>query len=121
MIDLSNALTILATSPVAKDREAIARLEKVVGEDIQTIVQRLANQSVLVESFEFNSVERSRHLAKRLIISAGLMCGGLSCLVTIWFRPSLAITVVPIGFVVGAAAQSMVLVNEARRGTKNSG
>lgn len=115
MIELSNVLTILATSPVAKDREVITRLEKVAGEDIQTIVQRLANQSVLVESVEFNSVEQSRQLARRLIVCCGLMCSGISCLVTIWLRPSLAIAVVPIGFVVGASAQSIVLVNEVRR------
>jgi preprotein translocase subunit SecF len=114
MIDLADALTILATSPVAKDREAIARLEKVAQEDIQSIMQRLENQSVLVESIELNSVEQSRQLAKTLIVSAGLMCGGLSCLVTIWFRPSLALAVVPVGFVVGASAQSIALVNEAR-------
>ncbi|MEH1973980.1 MAG: hypothetical protein V7L02_12430 [Nostoc sp.] len=112
--NLTEALAILATSPVAKDREAITRLEKVLGEDINTTVQRLANQSVLVESIEFNSIEQSRQIARRLIVSAGLTVSGLSCLAAILFRPNLAIAVTPIAFVTGAAAQSVSLVNEKR-------
>ncbi|PHM07598.1 hypothetical protein [Nostoc sp. 'Peltigera malacea cyanobiont' DB3992] len=118
MIELHNALTILATSSIAKDRDAIARLEKAAQQDIHAIVQRLENQSVLVESVEFGSIEQSRKLAKMLIISAGLMCSGLSCLLTIWLRPGLAIAVAPIGFITGAAGQSIALANEARKSNK---
>ena len=118
MIELHNALTIFATSSVAKDRDAITRIEKVAQEDIHSIVQRLENQSVLVESVGFGSIEQSRQLAKTLIISAGLMCGGLSCLITIWFKPSVAIAVAPIGFITGAAAQSIALANETRKSNK---
>ncbi|MHC5916179.1 MAG: hypothetical protein ACYTXE_35445 [Nostoc sp.] len=117
MIELSEALTILATSPVAKDREAISRLEKVAEEDIKTIVQRLANQSLLVESVQFDSIEQSRKLVKGLIVATGLMCGGILCLITIWFKPSAAIAVAPIGFITGAA-QSIALANEARKSNK---
>ncbi|WP_157816393.1 hypothetical protein [Nostoc flagelliforme] len=118
MIELSEALTILATSPVAKDREAISRLEKVAEEDIKTIVQRLSNQSLLVESVQFDSIEQSRKLVRGLIVATGLMCGGISCLITIWFKPSVALAVTPIGFITGAAAQSIALANEARKSNK---
>ncbi|MEH2147285.1 hypothetical protein [Nostoc sp.] len=119
MIELSEALTILATSPVAKDREAIARLEKVAQADINRIVGELENQSTLAENGLFNSLQERRKLTARIIVSAGLMCSGFSCLVTIWFRPSLAIIVTPVGFITGAAASSFVSANEARR--KNLG
>ncbi|QLE47901.1 hypothetical protein FD724_07645 [Nostoc sp. C057] len=115
MTELSEALKILATSPVAKDREAIARIEKVAQADIHAIVQTLDNQSTLAEIGLFNSLEERRKLTTRFIVSAGLMCSGLSCLITIWFRPSLAITITPIGFITGAAASSFLLANEGRK------
>lgn len=115
MVELSDALTILATSSVAKDREAITRLEKVTKEDILATVQRLENNKAMVENAQVDLVEQSRRLARAALLSAGLMCGGICCLITILFRPSAAITVAPVGFVVGAAAQSMVLVNSERR------
>lgn len=115
MIELSEALTILATSPVAKDREAIARLEKVAKADINRIVGELENQSTLAEIGLFNSLQERRKLTTRIIVSAGLMVSGLSCLIAILFRPNLAIAVTPIGFVTGAAAQSLALTNEVRR------
>ncbi|WP_292793701.1 hypothetical protein [Nostoc sp. NMS7] len=37
---------------------------------------------------------------------------------TIWLRPGLAIAVAPIGFITGAAAQSIALANEARKSNK---
>ncbi|MFN6475294.1 hypothetical protein [Nostoc sp. DedQUE07] len=117
MIELSEALTILATSTVAKDREAIARLEKVAQADIKKILGELENQSTLAEIGLFNSLQERRKLMTKIIVSAGLMCSGLSCLVTIWFRPSLAIAVIPVGFVMGGAASSLVLANEANRRT----
>ncbi|MHC5756160.1 MAG: hypothetical protein ACYTXF_37200 [Nostoc sp.] len=117
MIELSNALTILATSPVAKDREAIARLEKAAQADLNRILGELENQSTLAEIGLSNLLQERRKLTTRIIVSAGLMCSGVSCLVTIWFRPSLAIAVIPVGFVVGGAASSLTLANEANRRT----
>ena len=115
MVELSDALTILATSSVAKDREAITRLEKVTKEDILVTIGRLENSEAMVENAQADLIEQSQRLARVALLSTGLMCGGLCCLVTIWLRPSLAIAVAPVGFVVGAAAQSMVLVNNERR------
>ena len=115
MIELSDALTILATSSIAEDRKAIARLEKVTGKDILSIVREIENQSAMVGNAQIDFVKQSRRLARTALLSAGLMCGGISCLITILFRPGVAIAVAPVGFVVGAAAQSMVLVNNERR------
>ncbi|AUB37438.1 hypothetical protein COO91_03383 [Nostoc flagelliforme CCNUN1] len=122
MSQLSDALTILATSPVAKDREAIARLEKASQANLDSILRELDNQATLAEIGLFDSLGERRKLTKRIIVSAGLMCSGLSCLITIWLRPSLAMptaasyAVTPIGFITGAAASSFVLA-EARRKT----
>jgi hypothetical protein len=115
MIELSEALSILATSPVAKDREAIARLEKVAQADINRIVGELENQSTLAQIGLFDSLGERRKLAKNMIVSAGLMCSGLSCLIAILFRPGLAIAITPIGFITGAAASSFLLANEGRK------
>lgn len=112
MIELFHALTILATSPIAKDREAIARLEKASQTDLQTILKTLDNQCTLAELVLFDSLGERRKLAKKRVISAGLMCAGLSCLATLWFRPSLAVAVTPVGFITGAAAQSLSLASK---------
>ncbi|MEH2102542.1 MAG: hypothetical protein V7K76_22880 [Nostoc sp.] len=115
MIELSEALTILATSPVAKDREAIARLEKTAQTDIHSIVKGLENQSTLAEIGLFDSLGERRKATTRLIVSAGLMCSGLSCIVAILFRPNLAIAITPVGFITGAATSSLILANETRK------
>ncbi|MEH1789875.1 hypothetical protein [Nostoc sp.] len=120
MIELHEALTILATSPVAKDREAIARLEKVAQADINRIIGELENQSTLAEIGLFDSLGERRKATTRLIVSAGLMCSGLSCLIAILFRPNLAIAITPIGFITGSAASSFMLANEARNSSKNN-
>lgn len=119
MSQLSDALTILATSPVAKDREAIARLEKASQANLDSILRELDNQATLAEIGLLDSLGERRKLTKRIIVSAGLMCSGLSCLITIWLRPSLAIAVTPIGFVTGAAASSLMLANEGKKSNKN--
>ena len=120
MIHLSEALTILATSPIAKDREVIGRLEKVTQANLDTILAELDNQTTLAEIGLLDSLRERRELTKRIIVSAGLMCAGLSCLITIWLRPGLAIAVTPIGFITGAAASSLVLANESRNLAKSN-
>ncbi|MHC5897188.1 hypothetical protein [Nostoc sp.] len=120
MIELSEALTTLATSPVAKDREAIARLEKAAQVDINRILGELENQSMLAEIGLFDSLHERRRLTRKMILSAGLMCSGLSCLITIWLRPGYAIAITPIGFITGAAASSLMLANEAKNSSKNN-
>ncbi|AUB36017.1 hypothetical protein COO91_01916 [Nostoc flagelliforme CCNUN1] len=116
---LSNALTILATSPVSKDREAIARLEKTAQRSIQEIMGELENQSTLAEFGLHNLLEEKRKATTKMIVSAGLFCSGLSCLITIWLRPGLAFAITPIGFITGAAASSLVLANESRNLAKS--
>jgi hypothetical protein len=120
MRQLSEALTILATSSVAKDRDAIARLEKAAQADINRILGELENQSTLAEIGLHDSLAERRNLTTRMITSAGLMCAGLSCLITIWLRPGIAIAVIPVGFVTGAATSSLMLASEGRKSNKNS-
>lgn len=114
MSQLSEALTILATSSVAKDREAIARLEKATQASLESILSELDNQTTLAEIGLHNSLHERRELTKRMILSAGLMCAGLSCLITIWLRPGLALAVTPVGFITGAAAQSLSLAKKVQ-------
>jgi hypothetical protein len=114
-MELQKALRTLATSSVIADRTAIARIEKATGENISTILEELENQDFVVLSWESESPDQHKKRVKSLIISTGLMCAGLSCLLTVWFRPNspyLPIAVTPIAFVTGAAAQSMNLLRK---------
>lgn len=115
MMDLENALRILATSPVAKDREAIARLEKVSHQDISSILNSLEDLSLLaIKIQDTESIEIVRNRKKGSIISAGLVFSGLSCLIVTCFKPDIAIAVVPVAFITGAAAQNLILINQEK-------
>lgn len=125
-MNLSDVLRNMATSSIAKDREAIARIEKAAGKDVYDILQKLESQELIVVNFETDVLfsldkERTSESAqfKQLILSAGLMSAGLLCLVSLLFKPSIAIAVTPIGFVVGAASKHISLTNEIRHGIKN--
>ncbi|MFN6474373.1 MAG: hypothetical protein RMY36_032470 [Nostoc sp. SerVER01] len=115
MKKLEEVLASLATSPVSKDREAIARIEKLTGEDISTIIRRLENESVLANVLQDRLSEDIRRRTKMLILSAGLMSAGISCMLTIWFRansPYLPIAITPLAFITGVSAQTINLLRK---------
>ncbi|RCJ20179.1 hypothetical protein A6S26_05505 [Nostoc sp. ATCC 43529] len=117
---LQEALTSLATSPVSKDREAITRIERITGEDINTIIGRLENESVLVNVLEGQLSADTKQQNMMLIASCGLMCGGLCCLLMILIRPNFAILSAPVGLVTGAAAESVSLLRNENARKRNS-
>ncbi|MEH1777178.1 MAG: hypothetical protein V7L24_30460 [Nostoc sp.] len=104
----------MATSPIAKDREVVERIEKQSGQQIYDILRELDDQDLSLQVYQENSMIQPKGTDKQLIVSFGLLCAGISCMGSLYFKPEMAIAVTPIAFVTGAAAQSVSLVNEKR-------
>lgn len=96
---LKEALLRLSVSPVKADREAIVRLEKETGKDIQKIIQDLDSIDITLQAIEEKS-QLSYKKNKLLVwgLSFGSLVGIIALFVLPWEKLVVAIA---LGFILG--------------------
>lgn len=72
---LKDALLRLSVSPVKVDREAIARIERETGKDIQAIIQELDSVEITLKVLDEKPAQQANQLKRR--ISWGIFFGSL--------------------------------------------
>jgi tetrahydromethanopterin S-methyltransferase subunit F len=96
---LKEALLRLSVSPVKADREAISRLERETGKDIQKIIQDLDSIDITLEALEEKS--QLSYNKNRLLVwglSSGSLVGIVALFVLPWEKLVVAIA---LGFILG--------------------
>lgn len=96
---LKEALLRLAVSPVKADREAIARLEKETGKDIQKIIQDLDSIDITLQAVE----EKTKlSFSKNKLLVWGLSVGSLVGIVALFVLPwEKLVVAIALGFILG--------------------
>ncbi|XWK90667.1 MAG: hypothetical protein U7127_11640 [Phormidium sp.] len=96
---LKEALLRLSISPVKADREAIARLERETGKDIQKIIQDLDSMDITLQAVE-EKLQFSSHKMRLLFwgLSFGSLVGIVALFVLPWEKLAVAIA---LGFILG--------------------
>lgn len=99
---LKDALLRLSVSPVKADREAIARVERETGKDIQVILQELDSAEIALKAIEEKSAQTVNPLQSR--IGWGLFLGSLVGLAALFLLSSQQVPVaIALGTVLGAS------------------
>jgi hypothetical protein len=96
---LKEALLRLSVSPIKADREAIARLERETGKDIQKIIQDLDSIDITLQAIEEKSQLSS---TKTKLLVWGLSLGSLVGIVALFVLPwEKLVVAIALGFVFG--------------------
>ena len=96
---LKEALLRLSVSPVKADREAIARLERETGKDIQKIIHDLDSIDITLQAIEQKLQLSSR---KTNLIVWGLSVGSLVGIAALFVLPwEKLIVAIALGFILG--------------------
>lgn len=98
---LKEALLRLSVSPVKADREAIFRLERETGKDIQKIIQDLDSIDITLQAIEEKSQLSS---SKTKILVWGLSFGSLVGIVALFVLPwEKLVVAIALGFILGVS------------------
>lgn len=103
---LSESLLRLSVSPVKADREAIARLERETGKDIQVLIQELDSNEIALQAIYSQQPKPLFKLFMR-ILNSGAFVAGVVGLVTLFTTPSHLLIAVLLGFVTGVTGAAL--------------
>ena len=103
---LSESLLRLSVSPVKADREAITRLEKETGRDIQAIIQDLDSNEIALQAIYD---QREKPVIKKFIslLNSGIFVAGLVGIVSVFTTPSHILIALILGFVTGVTGAAL--------------
>ena len=112
---LREALLILSISPVKKEQEAIARLERVAGRSVSEIIAELDSAQVLIDSIpQASSSTRKIHKA----ILTGIFAGTVMGLIAMFVQPGQVYTALLLG--IGMGGSGAMLLNSMSEKTHPS-
>lgn len=96
---LKEALLRLSVSPVKADREAITRLERETGKDIQAIIEDLDSVDITLQAIEDKSLFS---YSKTRLLVWGLSCGSLIGIGSLFVLPLEKLVIaIALGFILG--------------------
>ena len=99
---LKDALLRLSVSPIKADRDAIARIERETGKDIQVIIQELDSAEITLKAIEENAAQTVNPLQTR--IGWGLFFGSLVGLGALFLLSSQQVPMaIALGIMLGAS------------------
>lgn len=103
---LSESLLRLSVSPVKADREAITRLERETGRDIQAIIQDLDSNEIALQAIYD---QQQKPVIKKFInlFNSGLFIAGVIGIVTVFTTPSHILIALSLGFVTGVTGAAL--------------
>ncbi|MGB3205257.1 MAG: hypothetical protein WBB28_09730 [Crinalium sp.] len=103
---LSESLLRLSVSPVKADREAIARLERETGKDIQAIIQDLDSNEIALQAIYD---QQPTPVIKKFIslFNSGLFIAGVIGIVSVFTTPSHILIALILGFVTGVTGAAL--------------
>ena len=103
---LSESLLRLSVSPVKADREAIARLERETGKDIQAIIQELDSNEIALQAIYD---QQPKPVIKKFInlLNSGVFVAGVIGIVTLFTTPSHILMALSLGFVTGVTGAAL--------------
>jgi hypothetical protein len=103
---LSESLLRLSVSPVKADREAIARLERETGKDIQALIQDLDSNEIAWQAIYD---QQPKPIIKKFIglLNSGAFVAGVVGLVALFTTPSHLLIAVLLGFVTGVTGTAL--------------
>jgi hypothetical protein len=103
---LSESLLRLSVSPVKADREAIARLERETGKDIQAIIQDLDSNEIALQAIYD---QQPKPVLKKFLnlFNSGVFVAGVIGIVTLFTTPSHILMALSLGFVTGVTGAAL--------------
>lgn len=101
---LTKTLRELATSPVQKDREAIARIEKASGTSIIDLLEAAENNHLALEVYSENQQKSIKMKSRIAIVASGFVGAGIVGIFGLWMRPNVTVPSVVLAFASGASA-----------------
>ena len=103
---LSESLLRLSVSPVKADREAIARLERETGRDIQAIIQDLDSNEIALQAIYD---QQQKPVIKKFVnlFNSGIFVAGVIGIVTVFTTPSHILMALILGFATGVAGAAL--------------
>jgi hypothetical protein len=103
---LSESLLRLSVSPVKADREAIARLERETGNDIQALIQDIDSNEIAWQAIYD---QQQKPIIKKFIglLNSGAFVAGVVGLVALFTTPSHLLIALSLGFVTGVTGAAL--------------
>jgi hypothetical protein len=103
---LSESLLRLSVSPVKADREAITRLERETGKDIQAIIQDLDSSEITLQAIYD---QQPKPVIKKIssLFNSGIFVAGVVGIVTVFTTPSHILMALSLGFVTGLTGAAL--------------
>ncbi|HEY9694494.1 MAG TPA: hypothetical protein V6D15_20010 [Oculatellaceae cyanobacterium] len=103
---LSESLLRLSVSPVKADREAITRLEREAGKDIQAIIQDLDSNEIALQAIYD---QQQKPVIKKFVslFNSGIFIAGVIGIVTVFTKPSHILVALILGFVTGVTGAAL--------------
>lgn len=103
---LSESLLRLSVSPVKADREAIARLERETGKDIQAIIQDLDSNEIALQAI-YDKQQKPVINKFVNLFNSGLFIAGVVGIVTVLTTPSHILMALSLGFITGLTGAAL--------------
>jgi hypothetical protein len=116
---LADSLRQLAISPVKMDNQAIARLERQTGHNIDEIVHYLETNSLYKSAFESSLELKPKQKVKIVVCCVhGIFFACIVGLGTLFFRPQIMLTAAALSF--GAASAHSLLYQWEKNERENN-
>ncbi len=103
---LAESLLRLSVSPVKADREAITRLERETGKDIQAIIQDLDSNEIALQAIYD---QQQKPVIKKFVnlFNSGIFVAGIIGIVTVFTTPSHILMALILGFSTGVTGAAL--------------
>ncbi len=103
---LSESLLRLSVSPVKADREAISRLERETGKDIQAIIQDLDSNEIALQAIYDR---QQKPIINKFIslFNSGIFVAGVVGIVSVFTTPSHILIALSLGFFTGLTGAAL--------------
>jgi hypothetical protein len=103
---LSESLLRLSVSPIKADREAIGRLERETGQDIQMIIQELDSNDLALQAI-YEKPQNPLFKKFTNILLSSVFVAGVVGIVALFTTPSNLFPALFLGFVTGATGATL--------------
>lgn len=113
---IREALLVLSTSPVKKEQEAIARLERVAGRSVTEIIAELDSAQIVIDSLPRSS-ELGRKAFKAIL--TGIFTGTIVGLIAMFVQPGQIYTALVLGIGMGGSGSMLFSSFEKKAYTSN--